>query len=82
MSKKFLKKSLYTRSFILAFLIALIALSYAVFEVLTEYDELDESEKIELAQEALNNAHHRFSQFETEFIHESNEFFKFSKQSL
>lgn len=57
-------------------------MSYGVFEIWTEYHELDESEKEELAQEALNNAHHRFSQFEREFIYESNEFFKFSKQNL
>jgi signal transduction histidine kinase len=82
MSKKFFNKSINKRSFILACLIALLVTSYSVFEIWTKYDELDEDEKIELAKEALNSAHYRFSKFETEFIYDSNEFFKFSKQSL
>ncbi|MEX0723386.1 MAG: ATP-binding protein [Gracilimonas sp.] len=69
-----------TRTF--AFLFTLTALSYGVFEMWAEQDTLNETERAELARQSINSAVQKFSMFEADFLHQSNQFLSYTKQQL
>ena len=77
-----MKPPIHNNTWILAFLLALVALMYGVFEIWTEQEELTELEKTSLANEAINDALQNYLNFEQEFVNQSNQFFVFVEQQL
>jgi signal transduction histidine kinase len=77
-----LKSSIRNKTWTFAFLLTLTALSYGIFEIWTEQDTLNETERTELARQSINSAVEKFSLFETDFLQQSNQFLDYTKQQL
>ncbi|MEQ8523836.1 ATP-binding protein [Gracilimonas sp.] len=82
MSRAILKSPIKNRTWALAFLLTLIALVYGIFEIWTEQGELSEIEQVQLANQSVYKALQNYSEFEENFINESERFSAFAKRHL
>lgn len=82
MSRAILKSPVKNKTWTLTILLILVALGYGLFEMWAKKSIPDETHKAELANESINSALQQYSQFERNFLFQSNEFFEFIKQHL
>jgi signal transduction histidine kinase len=82
MSRAILKSPIENKTWALAFLLTLIALAYGIFEIWTEQGELSEVEQVQLANQSVYKALQNYSDFEQDFINESEQFAATAKQYL
>lgn len=82
MSPNALTSTIKNRTWILAFLLALVALSYGLFELWIEHGDLSEEQRSELALKSLHAAMENYHRFEYEFISESAEFTEHVRENL
>ena len=74
MSRINLRSPIEHKTWLLAFLLTLVALAYGIFEVWAEHDQLPEEERIQIAESALFEAQDNFKTFEEQFLNESQNF--------
>lgn len=74
MSSAILNSPIKNKTWLLAFLLTLVALTYGLFEVWAEHDELSDTAKIELAQQSLDHVKQEFRSFEEAFVAQSQQF--------
>lgn len=72
-----LRSPIENKTWLLAFLLTLVALAYGIFEVWAEHDQLPEEERIQLADSATFEAKQNFEEFQQQFLKESQEFTAF-----
>lgn len=77
-----MKSPIKNKTWVLASLLTLVALSYGLFEIWVEHGQPDESERAELANESINHALQRYYRFQSDFIHQSNNLFEYTRQKL
>lgn len=82
MSSAILKSPIENKTWALAFLLTLIALAYGIFEIWTEQGQLSEIEQVQLANQSVYKALQKYSDFEQDFINESEKYGATAKQFL
>ncbi|MBO6585260.1 MAG: HAMP domain-containing protein [Gracilimonas sp.] len=80
MSSAILKSPIENKTWALAFLLTLIALAYGIFEIWTEQGQLSEIEQVQLANQSVYKALQNYSDFEQDFINESEKYAATAKQ--
>ncbi|MEX2604551.1 MAG: ATP-binding protein [Gracilimonas sp.] len=82
MSRAKLISPIKNKTWTLAFLLTLVALSYGLFEIWVEHGDLSDAEQTQLANEAINKALSNYHVFESDFVYQSNQFTGFVKRQI
>ncbi len=82
MSRTILKSPIKNKTWTLAFLLTLVALTYGVFEIWIEHGDLSEFERAQLAHESVNTALQNYKDFRNEFTGQSWLFTEYVQQQL